>query len=282
MSIKLSANSPDGFVVHSHAGDDWQDCRDYVRQRLGLPEWQPGDEQNRRVHPTKIKEFDRNVIDREAEQRRRTDDDLLRIQWALDIWNGGVDPRGTVAERYLASRALQLPDDLAGPVLRFHPRCPWQNEDTRITDRIPALIAAFRSIDDNQITAVHRIRLDQPQRWPKTDRRMLGPVQRSAVKLGDLSSTLTIGEGVETCLAARQLGLAPVWALGGAGAISFFPVLDGITILTILGEADSASTEAIRLCSRRWQRAFRKVKIAYSEIGSDINDALIANAKENF
>jgi hypothetical protein len=111
---------------------------------------------------------------------------------------------------------------------------------------------------------------------------MLGVVQRAAVKLGDSSSTLTIGEGVETGMAARQLGLAPVWALGSAGAISFFPLIDGVQTLIILGEADNTSAEAIRLCTQRWHRAFRKVQIASPTIGSDINDALIANAKENF
>jgi len=37
LSIKLSATSPDGFVVYSHADDDWQACRDYVCAALGLP-----------------------------------------------------------------------------------------------------------------------------------------------------------------------------------------------------------------------------------------------------
>lgn len=31
----------DGFILHSHAGDDPIACKDYVRQKLGLPEWKP-------------------------------------------------------------------------------------------------------------------------------------------------------------------------------------------------------------------------------------------------
>ena len=31
--MKLSSTAPDGFLVHSHAGDDWPTCRDYVRRR---------------------------------------------------------------------------------------------------------------------------------------------------------------------------------------------------------------------------------------------------------
>jgi hypothetical protein len=41
LSVKLSASAPDGFVVYSHSGDDVNECRDYVRSKLGLPSWQP-------------------------------------------------------------------------------------------------------------------------------------------------------------------------------------------------------------------------------------------------
>lgn len=276
LSVKLEPSAPDGFLVHSHAGDDWVVCRDYVRQRLGLPEWQPGDGQDRHVPPSQIRKHDRMAVDHQANDRTRTEDDLRRIAGAVKVWDQGCDPRGTVAEDYLRSRALELPPELAGSVLRFHQRCPWRNENTGQTDRIPALIAAFRSFDDDQITAVHRIRLDEPQRWPKADRRMLGVVHRAAVKLDPLSgTTLCIGEGVETSLAARQLGLTPTWALGSVGAISFFPVIAGIKNLTILGETGSASKEAQRLCARRWRHAFRHVQVAMPEVGSDLNDALM-------
>jgi hypothetical protein len=35
--VKIDANAPDGFLVHSFANDDPIACRDYVRQKLGLP-----------------------------------------------------------------------------------------------------------------------------------------------------------------------------------------------------------------------------------------------------
>src|SRR5262245_4858018 len=252
-----------------------------MRARLGLPAWQPGDEQDRRVHLSRIQDWDRTIADGQATLREKTEGDLIRIQRAQALWNEAADPRGTVTVQYLKARALDLPDDLAGAVLRFHPRCPGRNEDTGRTERIPALLAAFRSIDDDNITAVHRIRLDQPQRWPKADRRMLGLVHHAAVKLDPVATTLIIGEGVETCMAARQcmatgdIERAPIWALGSVGAISFFPVLDGVRRLIILGERGEASAQAVRLCGQRWQRAGRRVQVLYSEIGSDVNDALM-------
>ena len=41
LSIKFDANAPDGFVVHSFATDDPIICRDYVREKLGLPAFEP-------------------------------------------------------------------------------------------------------------------------------------------------------------------------------------------------------------------------------------------------
>ncbi len=43
LSVKLTDVNADGFVVHSFAGDDWKDCNDHVRKRLGLPEWRPAE-----------------------------------------------------------------------------------------------------------------------------------------------------------------------------------------------------------------------------------------------
>jgi putative DNA primase/helicase len=285
LSIRFDPAAPGGFVVHSFAGDDPIACKDYVRARLGLPLWQPGDEQDRRVDPLRRPRFDRTAMDREAPKRPRSEDDLLRIKRAQALWNEAIDPRGTMAAQYLKARALDLPDDLAGTVLRYHPRCPWRNENSGRTERIPALLAAFESIDTNDITAVHRIRLDQ-QRWPKADRRMLGVVQRAAVKLDPIGNTLYAGEGVETCMAARQymasgdIERAPIWALGSVGAISFFPVLDGVKRLIILAEAGQASAQAVLVCGRRWQRAGRRVQRLRSTIGSDMNDLVISLKSE--
>jgi hypothetical protein len=41
MAVWIDASSPDGFLVHSFAGDDFKVCRDYVRERVGLPAWRP-------------------------------------------------------------------------------------------------------------------------------------------------------------------------------------------------------------------------------------------------
>ena len=38
LSVKPDLADRDGFVTYSFAGDDWKDCRDHVRTKLGLPD----------------------------------------------------------------------------------------------------------------------------------------------------------------------------------------------------------------------------------------------------
>ena len=278
LSVRIEPEAPDGFLVHSFAGDDPIICKNYIRRQLGPPEWEPGDERDRRIDASQRARFDRTAIDREAVMRPRTEDDHVRVERAVAIWKEGSDPRRTLAETYLnLHRKLRLDDDLASGVLRFHPACPWRDENTGKTERVPALIAAFRSIDDGTVTAIQRVALDAA--GAKIGRRMLGVVNRAAVMLDPIGPKLAVGEGVETCMAARQLGVGPAWALGSSGGIAGFPVLDGIDRLILLGETDQASADAIHFCGRRWRKAGRRVCIAMPDIGSDLNDELMAAAR---
>ncbi|CCE04773.1 hypothetical protein BRAS3843_1130004 [Bradyrhizobium sp. STM 3843] len=56
MSIKLAAGAPDGFVVHLFNGSGETEelaAKDYIRERLGLPPWEPnGNAMNGRVEAT--------------------------------------------------------------------------------------------------------------------------------------------------------------------------------------------------------------------------------------
>ena len=179
---------------------------------------------------------------------------------ALAIWRNGVDPRGTTVERYLNSRSLTLDDDMAGDVIRWHPR-------------IGAMLALFRNIETGEPQAVSRTFLDREGK--KLSRKFLGPVAGAAIMLDRLDIVLHVGEGVETCMAARQFILRPVWALGSAGAIAAFPVLDGVERLTLLKEADAASERACEACAARWHAAGREVLINSPRVGKDLNDAII-------
>jgi hypothetical protein len=254
MSVKISASSPDGILVHSFAGDDFKYCRDYVKSILGLSQFKP------HTHEPKP---------------AIVGDDKSRIDCAREIWRASVDPRGTIVETYLRSRALDLPAAIAGAVLRFNSACPWLDKDAGETIFIPCMIAAMRSIATDEITAIHRTRISP--NGMKLDRRMLGVAAGAAIKLDadeGVTHGLAVGEGVETCLSARQLEIRPVWALGSTSNIATFPVLSGVACLTILAENDDASAKAVQACAERWHAAGREVLINRPTRGKDLNDAI--------
>jgi hypothetical protein len=249
LAVKLSASG--GFVVHSFAGDDWRECRGHVHARLGLPQWRSHNLIITRAQASSI-ESNKNV-----ESARR-------------LWSEGADPRGTSAEAYLAARKLHLPAEQCGSVFRFHPQCPWRIEDK--IEFIPCLIAAFTCINDNEITAIHRIRVDRLELWPKTERRMLGAVAGTAIMLDPPGQRLAIAEGIESALAARQLGFGATWALGSARELA---PIDGVNELIILGERDEASRKAADACARLWQAQERAVSLVLPAYGGDFNDLLM-------
>jgi hypothetical protein len=171
------------------------------------------------------------------QQPRGADDEERMTVVALDLWAAGVNPRGTLVQVYLASRCLELGEDTAGEVIRWH-------------GGIGAMLALFRDIQTDEPRAVSRTYLDKDTQ--KIERKFLGPVGGCAIKLdadGAVLGGLLIAEGVESAMAARQLDLRPTWALGSKGAIGAFPVLEGVECLTILGEADAE--REIHLCAAR-------------------------------
>src|SRR5262245_34329145 len=58
LALKIDPSAPDGFLSFSFAGDDWRDCRDHIRLRLGLPAWRPGDGQYRKIPRRHVEKWD--------------------------------------------------------------------------------------------------------------------------------------------------------------------------------------------------------------------------------
>ena len=189
-----------------------------------------------------------------------------------------IDPRGTLVERYLKSRALELPDEAALEAIRFHPDCSFE-----YGERFPAMICLVRNIVTNEPQAIHRTALAADgtaiKRDGKTFRKSLGAIAGGAIKIDpdeDVTQGLCIGEGVETCLAGRQMGLRPIWSIVNTGGIGKFPILSSLDGLRILKENDAngASGKAADECARRWYYAGREVIINKPDIGKDLNDEL--------
>ena len=245
LSVYLSATAPNGFRTHSHAGDDWRACRDHVKQALGLPTGMAS------PRPAMAKvEFRLDALN------------SARTNSALHLWDQGVNPAGTPVETYLRSRRLELDASIADEVLRWHPG-------------IRAMLALFRNIRTNEPQALSRTFLDREAR--KVERKFIGPTKGAAIKLHadeDVLGGLHIGEGIETCMAARMLGLRPAWALGSARAIAAFPVLSGVDCLSLLREHDDANSRASDECAERWLEAGREVFDIKPRTGNDLSDSI--------
>jgi putative DNA primase/helicase len=105
---------------------------------------------------------------------------------------------------------------------------------------------------------------------------MLGLVRRAAAKIVPIQHTLSVAEGVETAIAANQLGHGPAWAVGSAGAIANLPVLPHIGHLILLAENNDASRVATDRCGQRWLKTGRRVTRIWPDGGcDDLNDELM-------
>jgi hypothetical protein len=191
---------------------------------------------------------------------------------ALAIWEQAHDPRGTAAEQYLNRRGLQISSELACNVVRFHDALHFDGH------RVPGLVALFRDILTDEPAGIQRVFLQG--NGERIGRRMLGRARGAAIKLdadGEVCEGLHIGEGLETCMAARTLGFKPVWAVGSAGAIGTFPVLPGIGALSIFLESDDqgANAHAARACAKRWLTASREVLAIMPLFSGDMNDVAL-------
>lgn len=256
LSVRLDPRSPGGLVVHSFAGDDPLAAKDYVRQRLRLPE---DFRAERNSAPSPVE------IPGSGERTAR----------ALAIWAEARHPAGTPVEAYLSRRGVALPDD-PGEVLRFHPACPFAGS------RIPAMVALVRDIVTNKSVAIHRTALSFQGikvELNGVDRLALGPIAGGAVKLTadeNVTTCLGIGEGIETTLSLRrcpEFGGSSVWSLLAAGGISAFPALSGIEALWLAVDHDPAGLKATRACATRWQVAGAETfLITPATPGADLND----------
>ncbi|MEY9581519.1 toprim domain-containing protein [Sinorhizobium fredii] len=233
--------------VHSFAGDDWQVCKDYARERLRLPSWEPGRRQNEGPPTCRARVSD----DR---------DEASRIRLVRRLWREAGDPRLPAVTNYLEHRGLPPLSDEQLLVFRYHPRCPFDGE------RLPVLLARFSPIEDDpglqiEPTAIFRIRLDT---YVGAKRKLaLGPSAGQAIKLcRDLSlAGLGITEGIEKALALIASGWRPVWATCGTATMRTFPVLPWMESLTVFCDADDPGREAALAAAGRWHGAGRETRI---------------------
>ena len=127
LSVKLDSNAPDGFLVHSFAGDDPLVCRDHVREKAGLEPFKPNGSGRQRASNDAI---ERALMAAVAGQRR--DGNKGRFVAKYDY----VDDAGTLLYQVLRlepkSFRQRRPDGNGGWI--------WELDQRRVLYRWPDLL----------------------------------------------------------------------------------------------------------------------------------------------
>jgi hypothetical protein len=224
---------------------------------------------------------DQRLINQRRERQRVADE--RKAAWlrarALALFAEAQPALGTKVETMYFGwwRGLEVPTaerkHLLTDVLRLHRQCPRGNNG----DHAPAMIALMRNIGNDQPQAIHRTFLDQ--RWRKDGKpMMLAATGGAAVKLSGAPprDALFIAEGIETGLACMLRGWSPVWALGSAVAVKWFPVIDGVSELVVCADRDphGKGQQAAAEVVRRWLQAGRRARMELPEDGKDFASGL--------
>lgn len=278
--VRFDPHAPEGFVVHSFAGDDPLALRDYVRDRLGLPGWQKGQQQKPAVNLT-------------ATSSAKAEDDAKRTADALALWDE-TEADHPLLHEYLRARGVELPPHALGETVRFHPRCPWAEGKS-----VPAMVCLVRELKGTTAEpfgppkAIHRTRLLDDNGnlllRGKGRKKALGPVRGGVIKLSpdeDAALCLGVAEGIETALSLRnrpEFGQSPVWSLIYAGNLEKLPVLPGVETLWVAVDNDKngRGQRAAGITADRWEEAGREVfLIKRTAQGSDLNDLDIRRGQQ--
>ncbi len=269
--------------------------------------------------------------ERDRLEKLRRDEEAV-----ADILARVRDFPGSYAERYMREdRGITLPKRMTRD-LRFVPDLAYFGYADAATKELahiataPAMVALIRALSGD-VVGLHITYLDpeRPTKWvapweadrPKGKRRNLAKKFRKTaerlngamIRLGVISETLVVGEGIETTGAYFQLGLAPEDAsfavamslgnmVGGAlqqiphptkrdasGQMAKMPsgvpdmakpglaLPDHVRALILLGDSDSdpvSTRKALQTGVRRYRAEGRAVEVHMARPGEDWNDAL--------
>jgi putative DNA primase/helicase len=208
----------------------------------------------------------------EAADRQR------RIALARDMWESSHPASGTVVERYLRSRGIEIP---VPPCIRFigmHTPYGWHPPSG---ERRPVMVAAVEHVACGLVAVSRsylatdgsmRATLDMP-------RLFTGSVAGAAVRVGDLrpDTPLIIAEGIESALAASELLGWPAWAALSAGGIDrlILPAEARDVVITCDHDASGVGERGARRAALRWAAEGRRVRLVIpDQVGADPNDLL--------
>lgn len=258
--VRLAPDHPDGFIAGSMSprDGDWRACKEYVRDRIGLPRWSPNNAQ-----PVRRASVDLTLRERKEERSAK----------ALELWRASTTPRKEV-ETYLREvrgYAGEIPVSLRqGSTLQLG-RIP-----------VPTLIAAV-SGPDRRVMAVQETKLTWTGQKAncRVPRLTYGSLSDGAVRLYRAGETLGLAEGVEDALAVSELFQTPCWATLGAYRFQLVQIPPEVRRVIIFADNDDASLQASERARERFTREGLAVEIrAPSGEGEDWNDVLVRQKRE--
>ena len=270
LSVRLSATAPDGFLIHSHAGDDWQSCRDYVKERLGI------DRDSWRDRAQEIKA--------EPVEKARTDDgEARRARESAARYVASLAPLlGTPGEDYLRlTRGISIAsikETLATiDAIGWHSSVYFNEPDHPLhKQKLGAVIGIMTDPATGKPTgAISRTYIHEGRKVAKakTLSSRKGVVRLSPDDEVRGAGFLFVCEGIETALAAMAAGVRPVWACGDAETLGSLPLLPDID-LVVVADNDMSNTgeKAAREVAQRWREAGRNVHIVAPPKAGDFNN----------
>ena len=174
---------------------------------------------------------------------------------ARAIWRAASPIRGTPAEAYLRSRAIDcvLPETLRFARLRY----PKQN------GLLPCLVALVTSAD-NRVSGIQRtfVREDGSGKADVPEAKLsLGNIAGGAIRLAPVAAAMTIAGGLEDGLSIQLMFGKAVWAVTGEGNMASLILPDMVTCVTIGADADHSGEHHAQRAAARFNLQGRTAKI---------------------
>ena len=193
-----------------------------------------------------------------------------KLKYISDLWAASIPLRGTQAEIYLRSRAI---DKHVSQDIRYVSKLIHKPSGSCF----PAMLAAVRHGVTGQLTGIHRT-------WLKSDgsdkanvdpnKMMLGQVLGGAVQLSDVAPEMIIAEGIETALSVLQATGIPTWAALSTSGLKNLVLPSVVRRITIACDNDQAGLKAANEAADKWTRERREVLLSIPPINKDFNDLL--------
>lgn len=176
----------------------------------------------------------------EAKQVQKQSDDAKKMATIKRTWDAALPvAKGDPVWKYLNKRVGL---EIVPASLRHHPALSYIDDDGEITYH-PALVAII-TYPDGKAAGMHRIYLTSDGNKAPVDKPkklMPGrPLQTASVKLGAVSETVGISEGIETALAASMRFSVPVWSCISTSGLESWKPSEGIKRVIVFGDNDKS------------------------------------------